>query len=94
MEYNEEMRFLSEIMNKEVLSIDNLGVAAIPNKDGNSGSVILVLKQISGKEFICPIDAPLALVIGEQLMRAADAIEKNIFHNQHQQTNKQITKGY
>lgn len=82
MEFNEEMRFLSKIMEKEVLSIDNFGVAAVPNKDGKSGSVILLLKQDSGKEFICPIDAQLALVIGEQLMRAADAIEKNIFYNQ------------
>ncbi|CTQ18711.1 hypothetical protein BN1007_71133 [Klebsiella variicola] len=82
MEFNEEIRFLNEIMEKEVLSIDNFGVAAIPNKDGNSGTVMLVLKHESGKEFICPIDAQLALAIGEQLMRAADTIEKNIFYNQ------------
>ncbi|HHT0429327.1 TPA: hypothetical protein ACTW1M_000928 [Raoultella ornithinolytica] len=83
MEFNEEMRFLNEIMKKEVLSIDNLGVAAIPSKDGNSGTVMLVLKHESGKEFICPIDAQLALAIGEQLMRAADAIEKSIFTLNH-----------
>ncbi|EIY5055766.1 hypothetical protein ML056_004099 [Klebsiella variicola] len=82
MEFNEEMKLLSEIMQKEPLTIDNFSIAAIPNKDGNSGSVIIILKQKSGKEFICPIDAQLALVIGEQLMRAADAIDKNIFYNQ------------
>lgn len=79
MEFNEEMKLLGEMMKKEILSIDNFGIAAIPGKDKNPGVVMLVLKKNTGEEFICPIDAQQALVIGEQMMRAADSIDKNIF---------------
>ncbi|ENO7549129.1 hypothetical protein ACB478_000658 [Klebsiella quasipneumoniae] len=80
MSFEQEMALLQKMIENEMLVIDNIGIAAIPSKEGRPGHVLVLLRQDSGKEFVVPINSELALKIGEQLMRAADAIDKNLVY--------------
>lgn len=77
MDKAEEIALLKAVLSGEHLHIDSAAIVALQNPEGVS-QIFVSMARDDGSKYCVPLGPKLALRIGEQLVRAADAIDAGL----------------
>lgn len=77
MKADEKIALMQAILSGETLLIDIAGIVVPPAMAGEHAVYIAMLGK-DGKRYNVPLSSDLALRLGEQLVRAADAINDGV----------------
>lgn len=77
MEIDDEKKLIDALLSGEPLLIDCAGVFAHSNAD-RTGEIYLSMAGHDGKRYFVPLGRDLALMLGEQMVRAVDAIDAGL----------------
>ena len=77
MELDDEMSLIGRLLDGELLRVDCAGIVASPSKDGTA-TILLSMASDDGRHYVVPLGRDLALMLGEQMVRAVDAIDAGL----------------
>lgn len=77
MNLNEEAALLKMLFSGETLNVVHAGVLAQRNEAGEQG-IFLAMTSLAGKRYVVPLGRDVALSLGEQMVRAVDAIDAGL----------------
>jgi hypothetical protein len=77
MERDDEMKLFQAAVDGEILRVDCAAIVALPSSDGQP-TILLPMASDDGKRYVVPLSRDLALMLGEQMVRAVDAIDAGL----------------